>query len=116
MMTFIVALIVIGIFILLFFLFGIIHTKKGYVSIIEKNHEFYKIEMRKFSFYTPVVFHKVKMYPIEPKKYKVDNKTYLVKIIDYVVLYKSKKDIKTILLTEKELCEQYGIRILEIID
>lgn len=97
---------------------GIIHTKEGYVSIIEKKRKFYKIENRKFSYYFPILYRKVGHYPTEFAKIKrKSDQTYIsYKVVDVMKLYNSKKKIKDVINNSKNLegeLEAIGVSLIK---
>lgn len=95
---------------------GLIHNKNGYVSVIEKKHEFYKIEISKFSWYMPLVYRKVAYYPTIEKTKKINNKLITFYVSDPMKLYKSKKKIKDIIsdvnISSDDLLNKFGIIII----
>lgn len=102
--------------IILAFLTGVIHNRKGYVSIIEKKKKFHCIEIRKFSYYFPIIYRKVAYYPTIRGKKKINKEIVYYQVIDAMKLYESKKKIKDILLEDKnkkDLEDLYGIKIIK---
>ena len=96
---------------------GIIHNRKGYVSVIEKKHEFYRIEIRKFSWYMPLLFRKVAYYTTIEKTIKRKGKTIVYQINDAMLLYKSRMKVKDIIDESENIEEsfkQYNITLISI--
>lgn len=109
-------LIVIVVAIILAFITGIIYNRKGYVSVIEKKKKFHCIEMRKFSYYLPLLYRKVAYYPTIKGKKRVNKKTYYYQVIDVMKFYNSHKNFKEIINENIKnliiLEEVYGIKLL----
>lgn len=110
-------LIVIAIAALLFLITGIIHNRDGYVSIIEKRHAFHRIEIRKFSWYAPLVYHKVAYYPTKEARIKRKGTTIKYKINDVMILYKNRIKVKDIVKQSEDIKKdfaKYNITLIEI--
>jgi len=109
-------LLVIAIAVILAFLTGIIFNRKGYVSIIEKKKKFHCVEMRKFSYYLPLLFRKVAYYPTIKGKKRIDKKNYYYQVIDVMKLYNTHKKVKDIIKENhrniSKLENDYGIKLL----
>ncbi|MCQ2794123.1 MAG: hypothetical protein MJ207_01995 [Bacilli bacterium] len=106
--------------VVLIFATGIVHTKPGYVSVIEKHRKFYRLETRTMSYYLPFIYKKVAYYPtnvngIIKTRYK---KVITYRIVDVMKLYTSKIELKKLLSEEKNLeanLEQlFGIKIIKV--
>ena len=109
--------IAIAIAILIILITGIIYNRDGYVSVIEKRHEFYKIEMRKFSWYMPLLYKKVAYYPTIKGTVRVNKKKVNYQVVDVMKLYKTGRKVKNILEDEKNLEKvlekDYGIKLVK---
>lgn len=97
---------------------GIVYNRNNYVSVIEKKHQFYKIENAKFSWFMPFKYRKVAYYPIVSGTIRVNKKKVTYQVIDVMKLYKTGKKVKTILGDEKNLEVtleiDYGIKVLNV--
>ncbi len=93
--------------IFVFLLTGVIYTKDNYVSIIEKNRKFHKIENRKFTFYFPIIYRRVYTYPFKEGVCKLKNKTVYYEIKDIMFLYQNKVNINKLIKNSKNLEEDF---------
>lgn len=109
-------LIVIAIAGLLFLITGIIHNRDGHISFIEKKHKFYRIEIRKFSWYAPLIYRKAAYYPTGEAKIRRNGITIKYKINDAMLLYKNKIKIKDIIKESEDIKKdfaKYNITLIE---
>ena len=108
--------VVIALMILIILITGIVYNRDGYVSVIEKRKQFYKIEMRKFSWHLPILYRKVAYYPTNKGHIIINHKKINYQVVDVMKLYKHKKKVKDILMDKKNspsiLFLDYGIKII----
>jgi len=115
-----ILLIVLGISVAfcLILLTGLTHTKKEYVSVIEKFHKFYKLEKTSWSYYLPLVFARRFMYPTKEAKCKLKDSTIIVYLCnDVMLLYKHKIHVDKLIRQSTNLdrdFEKYNITLVRI--
>jgi len=115
-----VLLIVLGVSVAfcLILLTGLTHTKKDYVSIIERFHRFYKLEKNSWTYYLPLVFSRRFMYPTKEAKCKLKDTTIIVYYCnDIMLLYKHKINIDKLIKKSTNLdrdFEKYNIKLVRI--
>lgn len=113
-----ILLIILGITIAIFLILltGIIYTKDGYVSIIEKKKQFYKFEQKKFTYYFPLIYKKAFYYPLIEAKCKLKDKSIVIyKINDISLLYQNKIKINKLIKNSKNLQQDFKTYKIELI-
>ncbi|MCQ2792153.1 MAG: hypothetical protein MJ208_01370 [Bacilli bacterium] len=91
----------------LFLSTGIIYNQDGYVSVIEKKKQFFKIETNRLTYAFPILYRKVGYYPIKPREYKINGERVLIQVNDVMLLYKNKINLKKLIKQNKNLEETF---------
>jgi len=97
---------------------GLTHTKKDYVSIIERFHKFYRLEKTVWTYYLPFVFSRRFMYPTKEAKCKLKDTTIIVYYCnDIMLLYKNKIHVDKLIKKSTNLDRdfaKYNIKLIRI--